>query len=636
MIKQRFDLIEKLNNFPVAKCIDDKFEQSTDNQDFIQNETSFADSADRACQISEYLDPTSRAVSSSSSYINRLNNLMSSSFVDRRSRNDQTTVKLPTSPNAKARQRHVSLETLGSIEDGKFHRSDSLSSKESFQKCLALKNVESTSAARSSQESSAKLEDSSFSSLSSSPPPFPAPEPPVGIGCSQTFTEDLRPETPPADASPALRMQYNVVNELLQTEKAYVRSLQYVVQNYIPEMQRPDLPQHLTGKRSIIFGNLEKLYEFHVNEFFPDLIRYCLKSTENLGAQVARCFLRHKSKFHLYALYSKNKPKSDALMVEYGSAVFKHKQIFLNDKMDLSSYLLKPVQRIGKYTLMMQNLLKATPSADQEQIDTLKQVEEMLIFQLRHGNDLLAMDSIQNCDISLKEQGQLLRQDEFIVYEGRSGKKCIRRIFLFQNLVLFTKPRRQRRSNSHHSSLHCSDVYEYKYSIMMTDVGLTERVSNDSELKFEIWFRRRTSDAIFLILSPSGAVKKAWVDDLSHLLWQQAFKNREDRLTEMSSMGIGTKLCRDLTHSEDRIQDRAVDSGLLTKSSRSKTVLSNTFDVNSKFNLTSSKRPQSLISVDSSNSSSNSSAMTNNGHNSTSLFSTTTPMSSARLSNKEV
>ena len=75
--------------------------------------------------------------------------------------------------------------------------------------------------------------------------------------------------------------------------------------------------------------------------------------------KVGAAFLRHESKFYLYALYNKNKPKSDSLMTEYGSAFFKSKQNELMDKMDLASYLLKPVQRMGKYALLLQQLVKA-------------------------------------------------------------------------------------------------------------------------------------------------------------------------------------------------------------------------------------------------------------------------------------
>lgn len=42
--------------------------------------------------------------------------------------------------------------------------------------------------------------------------------------------------------------------------------------------------------------------------------------------------------------------------------------------------------------------------------------------------------------VNLKEQGQLVRQDEFMVRAGRH--KSLRRVFLFEELLLFSKPRR--------------------------------------------------------------------------------------------------------------------------------------------------------------------------------------------------
>jgi hypothetical protein len=65
--------------------------------------------------------------------------------------------------------------------------------------------------------------------------------------------------------------------------------------------------------------------------------------------------------------------------------------------MDLASYLLKPVQRMGKYALLLQQLMKAS----KQEIPDLKDAEHMVKFQLRHGNDLLAMDSLRECDVSI-------------------------------------------------------------------------------------------------------------------------------------------------------------------------------------------------------------------------------------------
>lgn len=105
---------------------------------------------------------------------------------------------------------------------------------------------------------------------------------------------------------------------MIETERDYVRSLDYVIVNYIPELQREDIPQALRGHRNTVFGNVEKIYEFHRHHFLEEL-----EECENNPLQVGQIFLKYDKRFYLYALYNKNKPKSDSLMSEYGSAFFK-------------------------------------------------------------------------------------------------------------------------------------------------------------------------------------------------------------------------------------------------------------------------------------------------------------------------
>nr|KAG5712182.1 hypothetical protein BaRGS_014532 [Batillaria attramentaria] len=390
-----------------------------------------------------------------------------------------------------------------------------------------------------------------------------------------------------------------IMSEMVQTERDYTRSLQYVIENYIPELQRVDVPQLLRGKRNVIFGNIEKIYQFHSQYFLHEL-----EACQHNPFLVGHYFLRHESQFHLYTLYNKNKPKSDDLMFELGKGFFRHKQLQLGDRMDLSSYLLKPVQRMGKYALLLKQILKECPETEPEYAD-LKAAEEMVRFQLRHGNDLLAMDSLRECDVNLQEQGKLLRQDEFLVFQGR--KKMIRRVFLFEDLILFSKTRRGRQGQH--------DIYVYKHSLKtssdlkMADIGMTESFG-DSGYKFEIWFRRRSLGDNYILQAPNSEVKRAWVKDIARILWHQAIRNRESHINEMASMGIGTKPCMDIKPSRDNIQDRSLNVDLPNRGARTR----NSIAVSSfEYLRGGTKRPHSIISV-SSNSSSNSS------HSSAGLF----------------
>ncbi|KAM9350326.1 pleckstrin homology domain-containing family G member 4B-like [Symphorus nematophorus] len=380
--------------------------------------------------------------------------------------------------------------------------------------------------------------------------------------------------SPQEGASNALKLQ-RVMEELVFTEREYVRSLGYILTHYLPLLDRPDIPQDLRGKRGVIFGNLEKLYDFHSHYFLPEL-----EACQREPAMVARCFLRHSESFGLYALYSKNKPQSDALILHRRHDIFKRKQQELGDLMDLSSYLLRPIQRISKYSLLLQDMLSLagsyrpkdmiqdtllassvcaqsvcgpgvyvpdlTSGEKQREKTEIQAAADLVRFQMRHGNDLLTMDAIQDCDVNLKEQGQLIRQDEFTVFFRK--KKCVRRIFLFEELILFSKTKKTDIGN---------DVYVYKQSFKTSDIGMTHN-SSVSGLCFEIWFRRRKSEDTYTLKASSMEVKKAWTTDLEKILWDQATHSRELRMQERVFMGMGRKPFMDIQPSDAAICDRAV------------------------------------------------------------------------------
>ncbi|KAF7656820.1 hypothetical protein LDENG_00036000 [Lucifuga dentata] len=352
------------------------------------------------------------------------------------------------------------------------------------------------------------------------------------------------------NGSNVLKLQ-KIIEELLSTEREYVKALGYVREHYFPELERADVPQDLRGQRGSIFGNLEKLHDFHRHHFLDEL-----ESCVNEPFRVGRCFLRHRESFALYALYSKNKPQSDSLLISHGQAFFKEKQQQLGDKMDLWSYLLKPVQRISKYSLLLQDTMRECGPGQSKELAEVKAALEVVHFQLRHGNNLLAMDAINLCDVNLKEQGQLIRQDEFLVTFRK--KKCFRHIFLFQELILFSKTKKTDVGN---------DTYIYKQSFKTSDIGMTQN-SGESGLCFEIWFRKRKTQDTYTLQAGSRAAKEAWTRDLEWILWEQAVHNREVRMQERVFMGIGNKPFMDIQPSDAAINDRAVNYVLMGKESK--------------------------------------------------------------------
>ncbi|XP_057355251.1 pleckstrin homology domain-containing family G member 4B-like [Manis pentadactyla] len=93
--------------------------------------------------------------------------------------------------------------------------------------------------------------------------------------------------------------------------------------------------------------------------------------------------------------------------------------------MDLDSYLLKPVQRMGKYAFLLQDPVKEAGLclAQQQELGELGAAEDVVRYQLCHGNDLLVVDAIRDCDISVQSPDVLsCAQDSGLV----QGKNMIR------------------------------------------------------------------------------------------------------------------------------------------------------------------------------------------------------------------
>ncbi|XP_051865747.1 pleckstrin homology domain-containing family G member 4B-like [Pristis pectinata] len=334
------------------------------------------------------------------------------------------------------------------------------------------------------------------------------------------------------------------LTEAILAEREYIGSLELVAETYCRELDRTDVPQGLRGKRGLLFGNLEKLLAFHRERLLPEL-EGCAACPLRLGEG----FLRHKEQFTMYALYVKNKPQSDALLASHGNAFFKRRQLLLQDRTDLAGHLRKPIQRLASYGGLLRELLAECGEDTARERLGLQAAADMVDFQLRHGNDLLAMDTIRGCDVNLKEQGLLLRRDRFTVSCGRH--KCLRHVFLFEELVVFSKFKRAEGG---------TESYVYKSSLKTADMGLTENIG-DTGLRFELWFRRRRSNEAYVLQAETADVKRVWTRDIAQLLWRQASRNKELRLQEMVSMGMGSKVFLDLQASDDVVDQSETGKG---------------------------------------------------------------------------
>ncbi|XP_032102167.1 guanine nucleotide exchange factor DBS isoform X9 [Sapajus apella] len=323
-------------------------------------------------------------------------------------------------------------------------------------------------------------------------------------------------------------LRRHVMSELLDTERAYVEELLCVLEGYAAEMDNP-LMAHLlsTGlhnKKDVLFGNMEEIYHFHNRIFLRELENYT-----DCPELVGRCFLERMEDFQIYEKYCQNKPRSESLWRQCSDcAFFQECQRKLDHKLSLDSYLLKPVQRITKYQLLLKEMLKYSKNC--EGAEDLQEALSSILGILKAVNDSMHLIAITGYDGNLGDLGKLLMQGSFSVWtDHKRGhtkvkelarfKPMQRHLFLHEKAVLFCKKREE-----NGEGYEKAPSYSYKQSLNMAAVGITENVKGDAK-KFEIWYNAR--EEVYIVQAPTPEIKAAWVNEIRKVLTSQLQACRE-------------------------------------------------------------------------------------------------------------
>ncbi|XP_066114932.1 rho guanine nucleotide exchange factor 25 isoform X3 [Saccopteryx bilineata] len=253
--------------------------------------------------------------------------------------------------------------------------------------------------------------------------------------------EDTLPQAPESEEEQkkkALERSMYVLSELVETEQMYVEDLGQIVEGYMATMAAQGVPDSLHGRDRIVFGNIQQIYEWHRDYFLGEL-QHCLKDPDWL----AQLFIKHERRLHMYVVYCQNKPKSEHVVSEFGDSYFEELRQQLGHRLQLSDLLIKPVQRIMKYQLLLKDFLKYYSKAGMA-TEELERAVEVMCFVPKRCNDMMTLGRLRGFEGKLTAQGKLLGQDTFLVTEPETGgllssRGRERRVFLFEQIVIFSE-----------------------------------------------------------------------------------------------------------------------------------------------------------------------------------------------------
>ncbi|XP_076644027.1 guanine nucleotide exchange factor in mesoderm isoform X2 [Halictus rubicundus] len=270
-----------------------------------------------------------------------------------------------------------------------------------------------------------------------------------------------------------------VLLEIVDTEAIYVEHLRQIIQGYLIFWRNDPASFAHQMQLSDLFSNIEDIFEFN-SQFLQEI--------EKCGLDpvcMANTFIKHNSGFKVYTEYCTNYPRTvsvltDLMSQEDAANAFRERQAALGHALPLGSFLLKPVQRILKYHLLLENLSKeygAYCDSREDEAEGRKAIEAALVATTGIAKHINAMKRRHEHAVRVQEiqsllygwPGPDLTTSGELVAEGRfrmRGAKAPRHAFLFDRMLLLTKKKED-------------GLLVYKAHIMCSNLMLIESIPGE-------------------------------------------------------------------------------------------------------------------------------------------------------------
>ncbi|WFC97902.1 Guanine nucleotide exchange factor for Cdc42p [Malassezia yamatoensis] len=240
----------------------------------------------------------------------------------------------------------------------------------------------------------------------------------------------------------------HVVRELVESERKYVHDLE-ILQSYAMALSQTELISADTF--CLIFGNLNQLVDVQR--------RFLICIEENarrplIEQRFGGIFRDMEEDFSVYEPFCANYAQALDVIVAETSTLSRAKMLpasqnwYLDPSYELPTFMIKPVQRICKYPLLLEQLLKSTsrdvPGWNElaEALPIIKRITDKVNETSRRQENMQTVKDLESrvedwkghC---LKSFGDLLLSDTFLVSKGESEREF--HVYLFETILLCCK-----------------------------------------------------------------------------------------------------------------------------------------------------------------------------------------------------
>ncbi|KAJ4438056.1 hypothetical protein ANN_13995 [Periplaneta americana] len=395
--------------------------------------------------------------------------------------------------------------------------------------------------------------------------------------------------TPSRQLSDAEKLR-KVVLELVDTERTYVKHLNNLLENYLEPLKKETFLSN--AEINALFGNIQEIVAFQRQflqnldealELEPDFHKFEHPSQfKNVLFSVGSAFLYYVNHFKLYSSFCASHSKAQKVLhPNEGNQALQEFLAARNPRQQhsstLESYLIKPIQRILKYPLLLQQLRNLTdPQADEHQhlVEALKGMEkvaehinEMQRIHEEYGAifDHLFRQHQKSC-----KQPIDLSPGDLLYYGGvewlnisdflgkiKKGLELHAMCFVFKSAVVFLCKERLRQKKklmgvSSKGSSSEVEIIRYQVLIPVTEVQVRASSAKDMDSHF-LWELihlrsqlQRRSEKVYVLSNSTADFRNAFLKTIRQII-RESVRNMSIPATKPGTTSTGTLMSSSTT-----------------------------------------------------------------------------------------
>ena len=312
-----------------------------------------------------------------------------------------------------------------------------------------------------------------------------------------------------------------VIYEIITTEQDYLNDLTLICDVYVNPLKKNKLVR--PKDHAILFSNIEILQPVNM-----EILKSFLKRQEEnkVIEQVADVFIRMSDYLKMYTMYCSNHPYSLMKLqnLRQNKAIAKFldqcAQLPESKNLGLGYFLIKPVQRVCKYPLLLRELLRNTEEThpDYENLSkALPKIETVVAIineGARHTENVHKMIDLQNrfsTRINIIGPSRTMMKSGTIAVKNVYNEIKTREVFLFNDMLIISKMQDGDKLKL---------INMIPFDAFAMDVPAIKEGTENAEITIHI---THVGDAQYFFVFESIDAREVWVEVLQNTLntWNQ-------------------------------------------------------------------------------------------------------------------